>query len=434
MRRIVICGILLVAVITIIIWVISKYVQPILPADINSDFVVMAAILVLVLSALAGFKDVLELVERFTHKREEQQAASPTAQLLRPSDDWQRDAVVDHDALFGVEEILVSLGDQLANPDANWIISIFGEGGIGKTALAYELVKRYCLKSGFTRIAWVSAKPIYVTPVGQTRKEKDVAYFWNDLIGAIADKLRLDIQVIPSAWKIEFPRKMRDLPKNERCLIVIDNLETIEDASETIEYLEQQRIIKPHKVIITTRKSVQRYSNQVVEHQLTGLSRKDARAFIRHLGKGDHNIISSSDAELDGILEVTEGNPFLIKLVVRLFTVRKQPFTAVVADLKSKKADLGDQVGRYLYAQSIRELQYGVGKEDAAKLLNVFCSKVSGEAFDYNELYRRSRINEKVRFEQVRQFACNLSLVRSLDGNRRFTIHSLLREYICTSS
>jgi len=346
--------------------------------------------------------------------------------------DWKSYAFVDHDLLFGVNDALMILGEQLVNPDANWIISIFGEGGIGKTALAYELVRQYYAHSGFTRIAWVSAKPIYIDSVGKVVKEKDVAYFWNDLIIEIVDRLHLDIPTSPSTWELEFPRKMRNISNEEKCLIVIDNLETIYDARETIKYLEKYKVINPHKVIITSRMSVHSYSRQAKEYQIAGLSSEDARAFIRHLGKGDSNISTSSNSDLDEILEITEGNPFLIKLVTRLFTVRRQPFSAVVADLKSKKADLGHHVAEYLYAQSIMELQKQVGKEFAVKILNVFCSKVPGESVDYDEFYQRSRIDDKDTFEQARQIACNLSIIRAIDGNRRFTIHSLLREYICT--
>lgn len=358
-------------------------------------------------------------------------------------DDWQRDAFVDHDMLFGVDDVLELLGKRMADTN-DLIISIFGEGGVGKTALAYELVKKYYNQSGFTRIAWISAKSVHINSKGELVTGTDAFRFWKDMVPVIAKKLYIDLQVTAFAWMSEFPQKIRNLPDTEKCLIVIDNLETLEDTQSIITYFDQHPFLGPHKVLITTRESIQKTSSQpyvggikrdngVMEYNLRGLTQKDAYAFIRHLEKENHDHIVASEDELYEILSITDGNPFLIKLIVRMFIVGSQSVSAIVSDLKRKKGDLGARVGAYLYTQSLTVLEELVGEEPADDLMNVFCSKISGEVFDYEEFYRRSMIRDRDKFDQVSRTACDLALVRALDQHKLFTMHSLLREYICGS-
>jgi hypothetical protein len=91
------------------------------------------------------------------------QASSPrtAATASRPSptlDQWQRYAIVDHDKLFGVER---SIGDVAAAVQATSggisLVSLFGDGGIGKTTIAFEVARRLT-NEDFSRIAWASAK------------------------------------------------------------------------------------------------------------------------------------------------------------------------------------------------------------------------------------------------------------------------------------
>ncbi|MFI6159216.1 hypothetical protein ACIA59_04645 [Micromonospora haikouensis] len=56
---------------------------------------------------------------------------------------------VDHERLFGVDEAIDRLGESLRNPGGASIISIFGGAGVGKTALAYELIRRHAEEAGF---------------------------------------------------------------------------------------------------------------------------------------------------------------------------------------------------------------------------------------------------------------------------------------------
>src|SRR5947199_349888 len=47
----------------------------------------------------------------------------------------RNNAVVDHTQLFGVDTFIEKVKDDIFAPHAGWIISLYGEGGLGKTAI-----------------------------------------------------------------------------------------------------------------------------------------------------------------------------------------------------------------------------------------------------------------------------------------------------------
>jgi NB-ARC domain len=169
------------------------------------------------------------------------------------AESWTQYADVDHEQLFGVDSILARLGRLLANDNGDWIISIFGEGGAGKTTLAYEMVRRYATSVGFDRVAWVSAKFSHMRALGQLEHSRHTVISWHDLLLDVSRQLALDIELNPARIEDRLAGALRILDPTDRCLIVIDNLETLADAERAVTYLARSSVLRPHKVIITTR-------------------------------------------------------------------------------------------------------------------------------------------------------------------------------------
>jgi hypothetical protein len=144
------------------------------------------------------------------------------AELASDLDRLRVVTTVDHERLFGVERELHILGESLKLRDAAWIISIFGGPGVGKTALGYELVKRYAREAGFRRVASVSAKFSHIDRIGHLeedtlRAETD----WRDLLVELAQQLAPGMDFNAGLIEQQLPASM---PQNP-CLIVVDNLE-----------------------------------------------------------------------------------------------------------------------------------------------------------------------------------------------------------------
>ena len=149
--------------------------------------------------------------------------------------------------LFGVDTFLEKIKNDLSAPQAAWIISLFGEGGLGKTALAYEAVARYAVAAGFTRVGWVSAKTLQLLPDGELLRYGSAELHWINLVKKLADQLEIHLGDNSSGWISDFQQGMHALPAKERCLLIVDNLETVDDVDEAIHYLGGSHIINPHK-------------------------------------------------------------------------------------------------------------------------------------------------------------------------------------------
>lgn len=339
-------------------------------------------------------------------------------------------AQVDHTRLFGVDTLIADLGELLSAPNSNWIISLFGEGGLGKTALAYELVTRYAETAGFTRLAWVSAKSLHLSLDGVLLRNSSAEFRWINLIKKMADQLEIALGYNSVDWMKDFQQGMHSLPAGEKCLLVIDNLETVEDVSEAIHYLCANQVIKPHKILVTTRYALLGKASPVAEKQISGLEAPAALAFIRSLGNKD--VEQATDEELQPVLNATEGNPLLIKLFVTRFLVSHLPLKYVLQELKAVNKSFGKSIVDYLYTESLTLLEQQCGEDEAHGLMNAFCPLSAGESVDYDDLLRYSGIEETEAFHNALRLACDLALIRSLKLNSKYSIHSLLWNFICT--
>lgn len=337
-------------------------------------------------------------------------------------------ATVDHERLFGVESELRTLGESLRLRDAAWILSIFGGPGVGKTALAYELVKQHAKEAGFGRVASVSAKFSHIDRIGHLeedtlRAETD----WRDLLVELAQQLAPSMDFNAGLIEQQLPAAMPAEP----CLIVVDNLET-QEAELAVRYLATCGILGPHKVILTTRESVSGTAARGLrERRWDGPNRSAARDYARYL-VADDPTLEPTQRDLDDVVEAAERTPLLIQIIINQAREERLPIRGVITRLRDVNGQLGSAVWTYCYVQSLNVLAKRLGDADlVAGLMSVFCFRPAGSSISSEEFRRLSGIEDEERFNQARAMACKLALVRSLSGNTRFTVHSLLREFYC---
>lgn len=194
-------------------------------------------------------------------------APSAAAESQKLSDDWTHRADVDHDRLFGEEDMLGRLGESLTNQNGDWLISIFGDGGAGKTTLAYEMVKRHARSAGFRRVAWVSAKFSHLRTLGNVDYTRHAAIGWHDLLLDIARQLNLHVQQNPVQIEEHLAHALGTAGATDPCIIVIDNLKTMMDAELAMRFLTRPSVLRPHKVIITTRRSTRALASEVLSSE-----------------------------------------------------------------------------------------------------------------------------------------------------------------------
>ncbi len=261
MRKIVGYALLIISFFTILIWVISQFVQPILPSSLNNAGILLFAALLSVVGFFAGFKDTIELFQLFTQpNKDEQEPETPRETVIHQSgttisraenvifhtipdkntdnpDSTIKNPPIhnlpqpDYGKFIGREKELAQVMSILRPyPDSQHsIVTIDGIGGIGKSTLALEVAHRFLnnyqqLPSSerFDSIIWVSAKRTVLTAEGVFSREQ-VLNTLSDIYLMIATVFQLD-----NAFESYPSKKQSQLVSNalvrQRSLLIVDNL------------------------------------------------------------------------------------------------------------------------------------------------------------------------------------------------------------------
>ncbi len=156
------------------------------------------------------------------------------------------------------------------------LVTIDGVGGVGKSALALEVAHRYLRDAGspsgerFDAIIWTSAKQTVLTAEGIVSR-KQVLRTIDDIYTTIAVTLeREDIIKAPAEEQSELIRKALT---QQRTLLIVDNLETVDDQA-VLEFLRE--LPAPTKAIVTTRHRI----DVAYSIRLQGLPEVDALKLI----------------------------------------------------------------------------------------------------------------------------------------------------------
>jgi hypothetical protein len=251
-----------------------------------------------------------------------------------------------YDTLIGREHYSNALLQHLHNTSIHLIV-LSGMGGIGKTALAREVVGRCLDDRSFLRIIWVSAVTQYF--VGEKIQQLHSSRItFEDILTKIAhDCRRYDIVCLPFHKK---RAAVSCLLEVYNLLLVIDNLETVEDSDRVVDDLSS--IIGRSKLLMTTRHAP---SNEIARRiHLPGLEGEGVRRFLLTEAERRDLSLSSAIADpaiLDRIGHVTGGAPLAMKLVIG--QLKELPLDVVLQMLSRASSREDDyELYRFLFIQS----------------------------------------------------------------------------------
>jgi len=188
-----------------------------------------------------------------------------------------------------------------------WVIVIDGIGGIGKSALALEIAHRYLSeeknfsdKEHFDALIWVSAKSETLTAEGILPRQH-ITRTLDEIYKTIIITLQKDdVTRLPvESQHVHIHRALTQ----QRTLLIIDNLETIDD--ERVNSLIRE-LPEPTKCIVTTRHRI----DVAYPIRLTGLSQKEAYEFIEQECRKKDVTLSSEHVEL--LFKRTGGVPLAV--------------------------------------------------------------------------------------------------------------------------
>jgi hypothetical protein len=211
---------------------------------------------------------------------------------------------------FGREEELAIIAEAL-DPESNgWGVLIDGPGGIGKTALAIR-AGHLAPDDVYPTKIFLSAKIRELTPQGEQKLEDFMLPNYLTLLSELAREL--GEEGVERTEPAERAREVRRLLENSHALIIIDNLETFDEAESARLFQFLKRLPRSCKAIVTSRRRTD-VSAEIV--RLDRLKKDAALKLIAKLAERNKYLARATPPEQVQLYEYAKGNPLLIEWLV----------------------------------------------------------------------------------------------------------------------
>jgi transcriptional regulator with XRE-family HTH domain len=212
--------------------------------------------------------------------------------------------------LIGRDKTVADMLEALRDPVGKRMIAVDGMGGIGKTALAREVVERCLAEQLFDVVAWIQAPKEEFIDLSRTKKAGTLTF--DIILDTVARQLgALDVVKQRGTEK---EARLRTLLQMQSVLVVLDNLETAKDPQNEIAR-RLLPLLGPSKAILTSRR---RFQGELYAIHLTGLDQEGSISFIHQEAeeKNINRVATAGINELKQIAQDTGGSPLALKLVV----------------------------------------------------------------------------------------------------------------------
>lgn len=200
---------------------------------------------------------------------------------------------------------------KIIDGDIHRIVTITGAGGVGKTAIALNIVSTILKRENcsFDGIIWTSAKENKLTAVGIEDIEPTLKNY-EELLDTILDVMGYGVTESNIEQKEKDVETIFDIHNN--LLIVIDNLETITD-DRIIDFILDAH--KNLKILITSRRGLGQVERR---YELNQLKTNEAISLFRQIAseKNLHSLSRLSDVTIKSYVEKIACYPLAIKWVI----------------------------------------------------------------------------------------------------------------------
>jgi tetratricopeptide (TPR) repeat protein len=280
------------------------------------------------------------------------------------------------------------------------LIALWGEGGVGKTTIAAEVVRG--VESVFTgRIVWASA-------------EKRADFTYSSLLNEIA--VQLDEASLTTLAPQPKEQAVRALIAAAPTLIVLDNFETVlpDEQYPCADFLATRAHCA---ALITTRQQV---SHDAPRHiHVESMSSEEARLFVtRWIEQEAHDPRAFDALDHDEIIKTADARPYVMQWVLAQIDLALEP-RAVLNELARGEGEVDERVFR----RSFELPQLGDDGRTALLALSLFTPSASRQALAAVAGFG----TDEKRLNEATKRLATLRLIRTTSGGARLAIEGLTR-------
>lgn len=313
------------------------------------------------------------------------------------------------------EKELAELLSDLHNSNGPPVVVITGLGGLGKTAIGVELARRALRQEEFAGLIGDSAKQETLHG-DQVIQLKDATLDFDSLIDTMARQLgRWEI---PTLNPEEKTVKLAKLLHEKRYLVMVDNLETAENANALVAQL--RNLLNGSRAIVTSRKQI--HLDFVRSLSLQELKEEDSLLFLRTdaTQRGIQQILDAPEEKLRQIHKVTGGAPLALKLVVG-----QAGFLDLDLIIKQLQ-QAGSNLYPYVFRESWQQLSV------PAQHVLIYIGKTAVTHVSWEELASVGITNDEATLVKAisQLVAFSLLNVVSVKSQMRYGIHQLTRQFV----
>jgi tetratricopeptide (TPR) repeat protein len=210
-------------------------------------------------------------------------------------------------SFFGREAELAQIREALDPENRTWGALIDGPGGMGKTSLAVRAAYD-CAPDEFKRIVFVSVKNRELDDDGVRELGVFVLPGFLEMLNELSREL--DRADITKATEDERIRLLLEALRDERALLILDNLESLPKSDRDRLFTFVKRLPQGCKAILTSRRRIGSGSEELI---LEKLDQAAALETLADLARRNPLLAKTTEDERIALYEQTAGKPLLLR-------------------------------------------------------------------------------------------------------------------------